>query len=196
MVLPAGVVTAQTAAGDSRQGIRAAGSFHARPVDVRIVATTSADLQRAVEMGEFREDLLMALNVAQVDIPSLRERPEDILLLADRHLAYLSREHHKPIAGFTRDATFVLKTHLWPGNTRELRNVVERAVLACTTELVGLEHLPADLMNATIKSREPDLNGYQVGDLVPLEAETVRVPARSIERRTPLRPRELRSTGR
>ncbi len=143
--------------------------FMRRPVDVRIVATTSADLQRAVEMGEFREDLLMALNVAQVDIPSLRERPEDILLLAERHLAYLSREHHKPIAGFTRDATFVLKTHLWPGNTRELRNVVERAVLACTTELVGLEHLPADLMNATIKSREPGLNGYQVGDLVPLE---------------------------
>jgi NtrC-family two-component system response regulator AlgB len=143
--------------------------FVRRPADVRIVATTSADLRHAVELGKFRADLLLALNVAQVDIPALRERPEDIILLADRYLAHLSREHHKPIAGFTRDATFLLKSHLWPGNTRELRNVVERAVLACATEFVGLEHLPADLKNAAVKSKTDGLNGYQVGDLVPLE---------------------------
>jgi len=143
--------------------------FVRRPADVRIVATTDADLQRAAEMGKFRDDLLMAMNVAQVDIPALRERPEDILPLADRYLAYLSREHHKPITGFSRDATFVLKTHLWPGNTRELRNVIERAVLECNSEVVSLEDLPADLMNATVKSRETGVNGYQVGDLVPLE---------------------------
>jgi two-component system, NtrC family, response regulator AlgB len=143
--------------------------FVRRPSDVRIIATTSADLRHAVELGKFRADLLLALNVAQVDIPALRERPEDIILLADRYLAHLSREHHKPIAGFTRDATFLLKSHLWPGNTRELRNVVERAVLACTTEFVGLEHLPADLKNAAVKSKTAGLNGYQVGDLVPLE---------------------------
>ena len=70
---------------------------------------------------------------------------------------------------FTRDATFVLKTHLWPGNTRELRNVVERAVLACDSQYVGLEHLPVDIKNASAKSRVTGINGYQVGDLVPLE---------------------------
>jgi two-component system, NtrC family, response regulator AlgB len=142
--------------------------FVRRPADVRIVATTSADLQRAVETGKFRGDLLMALSVGQIDIPSLRERTEDILLLADRYLAFLSREHHKPIAGFTRDATFVLKTHLWPGNTRELRNVVERAVLACDSDFIGLEHLPVDLMNATGDGKDAMPAAYQVGDLVPL----------------------------
>ncbi len=142
--------------------------FVRRPADVRVIATTSADLEHAVESGKFRGDLLMALSVGQVDIPALRERPEDILLLAERYLAFLSREHHKPIVGFTRDATFVLKTHLWPGNTRELRNVVERAVLTCESEFIGLEHLPVDIMNATAKTKEAVLAAYQVGDLVPL----------------------------
>jgi NtrC-family two-component system response regulator AlgB len=139
-----------------------------RPADVRIIATTNADLHRAAETGKFRPDLFLALNVAQIDIPPLRERPEDILLLAERYLAFLSREHHKPISGFSRDATFVLKTHEWPGNSRELRNVVERAVLACDSDVIGLEHLPADLMNATARARDPGAASYQVGDLVPL----------------------------
>jgi NtrC-family two-component system response regulator AlgB len=143
--------------------------FIRRPADVRIVATTSVDLQYLAGTGKFRDDLLMALNVAQVDIPSLRERPEDVLLLAQRYLAFFSREHHKPIAGFSRDASFLLKTHLWPGNTRELRNVVERAVLACGSEFVGLEHMPVDLKNSAAKSKESGMNGYQVGDLVPLD---------------------------
>jgi two-component system, NtrC family, response regulator AlgB len=142
--------------------------FVRRPADVRIVATTSADLQHGVETGKFRGDLLMALSVGQVDIPALRERSEDILLLAERYLAFFTREHHKPIVGFTRDATFVLKTHLWPGNTRELRNVVERAVLSCDSDFVGLEHLPVDLINATARAKDDVLAAYQVGDLVPL----------------------------
>jgi NtrC-family two-component system response regulator AlgB len=142
--------------------------FARRPVDVRIVATTGADLRRAVELGKFRADLLLALNVAQVDIPALRERPEDILLLAERYLAFLSREHHKPIAGFSRDASFLLKAHQWPGNSRELRNVIERAVIACESDLIDLQHLPADLVNAA-KNKNGAASTYQVGDLVPLE---------------------------
>jgi NtrC-family two-component system response regulator AlgB len=143
--------------------------FSRKPADVRIIATTGADLHRAAELGKFRPDLLLALTVAQVDIPPLRERLEDILMLAERYLAFLSREHHKPITGFSRDATFVLKTHRWPGNSRELRNVVERSVLACDADLIGLEHLPADLISATARSRESAVAAYQVGDLVPLE---------------------------
>jgi two-component system, NtrC family, response regulator AlgB len=144
-------------------------SYARRRVDVRIIATTSADLQHLVEAGTFRQDLLMALNVAPIEIPPLRQRPADIMLLAERYLAYLSREHHKQIAGFSRDAEFVLKTHVWPGNTRELRNVIERAVIACEGPAIELDHLPADLKNATARTGEAKFNGYQVGDLVPLE---------------------------
>jgi two-component system, NtrC family, response regulator AlgB len=143
--------------------------FVRRPADVRIVATSSVDLQRAVDTGRFRKDLLMSINVAQVEIPPLRARSEDVLMLADRYLAYLSREHHKQIAGFTRSAIFVLQTHLWPGNTRELRNVIERAVLACDAQFIDLDHLPVDLKNAANKGENSGTNGYQVGDLVPLD---------------------------
>jgi len=143
--------------------------FIRRPSDVRIIASTSIDLKRAVETGRFREDLVMALSVATIDIPALRERPEDILLLADRYLAYFNREHHRPIKGFTRDAAFVFRTHAWPGNGRELRNVVERAVLVCNDEMIGLDHLPTNLMNIATKGRDSILGGYQIGDLVPLE---------------------------
>jgi NtrC-family two-component system response regulator AlgB len=141
--------------------------FHRRSVDVRVIAATSVDLQKAAEAGQFRQDLFMALGVAQIDVPALRERSEDILMLAERYLAHFSREHHRQITGFTKDASFVLKTHLWLGNIRELRNVIERAVLMCESDMIGLEHLPADLLSAEMKNTGE--GGYQVGDLVPLE---------------------------
>jgi NtrC-family two-component system response regulator AlgB len=140
-----------------------------RPVNVRIIATTQVDLRRAVETGSFRADLLLALNVAQVDLPCLRERPEDIVLLAERYLAHLNREHQKRISGFSRDAIFTLKTHRWPGNSRELKNVVERAVLACDSDQIGLEHLPANLMNVIAQKHDAAAGSCQVGDLVSLE---------------------------
>ncbi len=143
--------------------------FVRRAVDVRVIATTSADLPRAAAVGQFRDDLLATLSVTRIDIPALRERAEDIPLLADRYLAYLASEHHRNVMGFTRDAAFVLKTHLWPGNSRELRSVIERAVLLCDSPSIGLEHLPADLINAEAKTRINSNGGYQVGDLVPLE---------------------------
>jgi NtrC-family two-component system response regulator AlgB len=143
--------------------------FVRRPADVRIVSSTGADLAAAVGIGRFREDLLMALGVSQVSTPSLRERKEDILPLAERYLGSYSREHHKPIAGFTRDAAYVLKSHAWPGNCRELRNVVERAVIACDSDFIGLEHLPVDLKNTVSPEKDSTFGGYRVGDLVPLE---------------------------
>jgi len=143
--------------------------FVRRAVDVRIIATTSVDLRQAVEAGRFREDLLMALSITQIDIPPLRQRPEDIPLLAERYLAFLSREHHRPIVALSRDASFVLKNHAWPGNVRELRNVLEHAVLACDSDTIGLYHLPADLMNTTTRRDGPAPSAYQVGDMVPLE---------------------------
>ncbi len=140
----------------------------ARPINVRVIATTGADLRKAVDLGKFRPDLLLALNVAQIDIPPLRQRPEDVLMLATRYLSFFSRDHHKSITGFSSDATFLLNSHRWPGNSRELRNVVERAVLACNSDRIELDHLPADLVHSASKDGST-LNGYKIGDLVPLE---------------------------
>ncbi len=143
--------------------------FVRRPADVRIISTTGVDLAAAVSIGRFREDLLMALSVSQINTPALRERKEDILPLAERYLATYSREHHKPIAGFSRDAAYLLKSHKWPGNCRELRNIVERAVLACDADYVGLDHLPVDLKNSVAATPETPFGGYRIGDLVPLD---------------------------
>jgi NtrC-family two-component system response regulator AlgB len=143
--------------------------FTRRSIDIRVIATTSANLWQAVENRQFREDLLMALSVVEVLVPALRERPEDIMLLAERYLAHFSREHHRPIIGISRDAGFVLRMHAWPGNVRELRNVIERAVLTCTSDIIGLDHLPVDLVNAGVRGKNPPTGDYKVGDLVPLE---------------------------
>jgi len=121
-----------------------------------------------VEARQFREELLMALSVVDVEAPALRERPEDIMPLAERYLAHFAREHHRAIVEITRDAAFVLRMHSWPGNVRELRNVIERAVLLCNSDRIGLDHLPVDLVNVGVRGREL-VGDYKVGDMVPLE---------------------------
>jgi NtrC-family two-component system response regulator AlgB len=140
-----------------------------RPADVRIIASSSVDLAMEVTAGKFRQDLLMALSVAEIEVPALRERSEDIVLLAQRYLAHFSREHHRKIEGFSNDSIFVLRSSLWPGNVRELRNVIERAVLLCETQTIELDHLPVDLINAAARNRVSANAGYQVGDMVALD---------------------------
>jgi NtrC-family two-component system response regulator AlgB len=135
--------------------------LNVRKSDVRVVASTSVDLQQATKAGTFNFDLLMALDIVQISIPPLRARPDDIPLLAERYLAFFGRENHRPIAGFSPEALFAMKKYTWPGNVRELRNVVERAVLLCKADFIGIEHLPPNLLNAN--------PAYAVGDLVPLE---------------------------
>jgi|Deesub1362A_J573_1020465.scaffolds.fasta_scaffold00118_16 two-component system response regulator FlrC len=99
------------------------------PVDVRLIATTNADLARCVREGSFREDLYFRLNVIPFTLPPLRERPEDIPLLAMRFLKRSARAHGKAVTGLTPRAMEALKGHPWKGNVRELKNAVERAVL-------------------------------------------------------------------
>jgi len=112
-----------------------------RRADVRLIAATNANLEERVKAGRFREDLLYRINVVQIDLPPLRERPEDIVPLAERLLAYLGRE--KPgLLGFNDAATIAIRNYAWPGNIRELRNVIERAVILCQSDRIGLEHLP------------------------------------------------------
>ena len=135
--------------------------FKPRPANVRFVATTSVDLRNEVEHRRFLPDLHLALEVIHIDIPPLRQRPEDIQMLGNRYLTYFSRENHRTIAGFNPRAWDVLSKYAWPGNVRELRNVVERAVIMCKSDFIELEHLPPNLLTAP--------TAYSIGDLVPME---------------------------
>jgi len=109
--------------------VRRVGENRDRPVDVRVVAATNADLAAAVKDGKFREDVYYRLNVISLTIPPLRQRREDILHLARLFLRDLSRETNRRVAGFSPEAEEALLRYPWPGNVRELRNVVERALL-------------------------------------------------------------------
>jgi two-component system response regulator PilR (NtrC family) len=114
-------------------------------VDVRIIAATNRDLEEAVRRGAFREDLFYRLNVIQIRIPALRERTDDIPLLAHHFLAKYARELGKTLRGFRTEAMETLLRHAWPGNVRELENVVERAATLETGELIGVGSLPPSL---------------------------------------------------
>ncbi|MFO7460174.1 MAG: sigma-54 dependent transcriptional regulator [Desulfatiglandales bacterium] len=108
-----------------------------RRADVRIIAATNADLDKRVVEGLFREDLFYRLNVIDLTVPPLRERPEDIMPLAMDFLAFFARANRKTILGFTDDAAELLNAYSWPGNVRELRNVIERAVILGSGEQIG-----------------------------------------------------------
>ena len=111
-------------------------------VDVRVVTATNKDLGAEVKAGKFREDLYYRLNVVTLTMPSLRERREDIARLATHLLEKFVRQYDRPARRFGEAATSLLVAYDWPGNLRELRNVVERAVILCQGEAVGPEHLP------------------------------------------------------
>ena len=137
------------------------GEVVTRKADVRIITATSVNLAAAVKAGRFREDLFYRLNVVDIVVPPLRQRQEDILPLAERLLAFLARQNHRRILGFSEAAKAALQHYPWPGNVRELRNVIERAVLLSTDETIGVECMPLHL---TPTPPEPN-----VGDLVSLE---------------------------
>jgi transcriptional regulator with PAS, ATPase and Fis domain len=118
------------------------GSTVARRVDVRVVAATNVDLSTAVAQGKFRQDLLYRLNVYPIRVPPLRERVEDIELMAQHMLKRFSERHNKFLAGFSDRAIDALKHHDWPGNVRELENLIERGViLTGNAEKVDVDRL-------------------------------------------------------
>lgn len=110
-------------------------------VDVRIVAATNKDLKQAVEKGTFREDLYYRLNVVQIDVPPLRERPSDIPTLAHHFLRKFASENEREFTGFSDEAMRSLVTYPWPGNVRELENAVERAVVLGEGTIIDAMHL-------------------------------------------------------
>ncbi|WP_437293923.1 sigma-54-dependent transcriptional regulator [Sorangium sp. So ce426] len=120
------------------------GGNDAVTVDVRLIAATNRDLAAAVQEGHFREDLYYRLNVVHIDMPPLRIRDTDVLLLANHFLHRFAAENHRKIEGFTDEARAKLIAHRWPGNVRELENAIERAVVLCDDARIDAEHLPID----------------------------------------------------
>ncbi|HQL97502.1 MAG TPA: sigma-54 dependent transcriptional regulator [Smithella sp.] len=110
-------------------------------IDVRVIAASNKDLKKEIRDGRFREDLFYRLNVVTLDVPPLRERSEDIPLMAHAFLKMFAENNAKVIKGFTPQAMQKLASYSWPGNVRELMNAVERAVVLCRTETIGEEDL-------------------------------------------------------
>jgi len=122
--------------------IRRVGGVESYQVDVRIVAATNIDLLEAVHQGGFREDLYYRLNVISIEMPPLRERPEDIPTLAAHFLQIYAEENHRQVLEFTPEVMDLLTDYAWPGNVRELENAVERAVVLSQGHQIGPETLP------------------------------------------------------
>ena len=126
-------------------------------VDIRLVAATNKDLQKEVKDGRFRKDLFYRLNVISLHIPPLAERKDDIPLLTHHFLAQYARAQGKRIDGFSNEALETLTNYEFPGNVRELENIVERAVALCNGQSVSPKHLPQELETFSFKvSRHPN----------------------------------------
>jgi DNA-binding NtrC family response regulator len=125
------------------------GGIHEIQVDVRIIAATNVDLKQQVKEGRFREDLFYRLNVITIDLPALRQRKEDVPLLANFFLAKYSEENERPVQRLTPEALRPLMSYGWPGNVRELENVMERAVVLSTGSEIGPELLPDQIAGRT-----------------------------------------------
>ena len=136
------------------------------PVDVRLLAATHRDLERDVAAGRFREDLYYRLAVIAVQLPPLRERGEDLRLLAERYVAHYAREYRRPVYAISKEALALLRGYRWPGNVRQLRNVIESAVLQAD----GAVLLPAHLPQESLRERtEPALDETSLLTLSELE---------------------------
>ena len=133
------------------------GETRTRTADVRVVAATNRDLEADVKSGHFREDLLFRLNVIEIHVPALRERPEDLLTLTRRFLAFFARAVGRPTPEISKATEEVLVHYTWPGNVRELRNVVERAIILWPALVIEPQALPERMHSDQAAS--PQLGG-------------------------------------
>lgn len=128
------------------------GATETIPIDVRLISATNVDIHRLVEEGSFRQDLLYRINTIEIHIPPLRERGEDVLLLADHFLKRYAHKYKKEISGLSREARQKLMRYRWPGNVRELQHAIERAVILSDASLLK----PADFMLQPQPERKAD----------------------------------------
>ena len=138
-----------------RQSFRRLGGMTDIQVTTRFIAATSADLEREVEEGSFREDLYYRLNVIPIHLSPLRERGEDIITLAHHYLDEYSREHGKRKPELSPEAEDLLRAYEWPGNVRELKNVIERSVLLGSSDTIWSDSLSIDRRKGTTRPRTP-----------------------------------------
>jgi DNA-binding NtrC family response regulator len=143
--------------------LRRLGGTGETSVDVRVLAATNRDPAEAVRRGDFREDLLYRLNVITIELPPLRRRVEDIHPLAQHLVEQLAERHQRPARLLSTAAIEALGSHTWPGNVRELRNVIERAVIICSTETVERHHLAPYPLDQRARNREQDTLTLPVG---------------------------------
>ena len=151
------------------------GSTRSRKVDVRILASTNKDLLHLVKSGAFREDLFFRLNVVTIDIPPLRKRGNDILLLAHHFAGQFSEESGKPTPRFSDEALQVLRNYHWPGNVRELENVIQRLVVMTDGTLIEVPDLPSLMRFSALRGE-----GFN-RPLVEVEAEYIRNVLASVD---------------
>jgi DNA-binding NtrC family response regulator len=144
-----------------------------KKVDIRVICATNRSLKKLVKDGRFREDLLYRINTFTVEIPPLRDRKQDIPSLSEYFLDVYATEMRKPIHGISKDARDLLQSYSWPGNTRELKNVIERAVVLCSSEEIALEDFPQDLRLAY----RPADDAHASGDAISIVERSLIVDA-------------------
>jgi len=140
--------------------IRRVGGHEEIDVDVRIVAATARDLDELIRQNQFRQDLYYRINVVRIDLPPLRERGDDIGLLAEYMAQRYGREMDRPIQSITPEAYQVLSQYRWPGNVRELQNVIRRAIALASGPHIALNDLPDDVVAAAGEGRASGDVGY------------------------------------
>ncbi len=161
------------------------GSTIKTKVDARIICATNKELEGLVREGRFREDLFYRINTITIRIPPLRERPEDILPLAEHFLAYYSATLGKRVTGFSDEVRGILCGHSWPGNVRELRNVLERAVVLSSGECIAASSLPQELVlprptGALVESRLEQIERAALLDAMQRSGGNVSLAAREL----------------
>jgi DNA-binding NtrC family response regulator len=151
--MPAGTQTKLLRVLEDRK-VRRLGSKTETPVDVRVLAATNKTPDQAVAKGELRQDLFFRLNVFHIHLPPLRAHKEDLPLLVEHLLREVSEQHGKKVRGLSAEVLEAFKSHTWPGNIRELRNVLERAAIMCDRNMIGRQHLPPDFGHTTAAAAE------------------------------------------
>ena len=140
-----------------------------RQADVRIIAATSRDLKKRVADGTFREDLYFRLNVITVEMPPLRDRTADLVRFAQHYLKHFAALCGRRVDEFSDEALACIRAYPWPGNLRELRNTIERAVIMAKAKRISLEDLPLEMSAKTASDANGNCNSIEVGSLVSME---------------------------
>lgn len=138
--------------------IKPVGSNHEVQVDIRVVAATNEDLAEAVKRGDFREDLYHRLNEFCIKVPRLSDRKQDIMIFANHFLAQANDDLEKDIEGFDEEVTTLFKNYSWPGNLREMKNIIKRSVLLEKSGTIHIDVLPPEMQEAS--KAESSLSGY------------------------------------